>query len=82
VNYYLLVYDRRRGEIMEREDFRATDRGRAFKRRLEKMIERREQPDVEVVLFSAESFSDLLKTHSRYFKTPEEILAGIDPVRG
>jgi len=78
VNYYLIVYDRHKGEILERADYPEKDRDRAFADRLRKMLDRRGQDDVEVVLFGADSFDDLKKTHSRYFQSSEEILAGID----
>lgn len=77
MNLYLLTYDRRKGEIIDRRSYRADERERAFADRLKEMIARRQEPDVEVVLLSAGSFEDLMKTHSRYFKSSEEILAGI-----
>lgn len=73
----MVTYDRRRGEIIDRQEFSADERTLAFAERLRQMIARRGESDVEVVLFTADSFDDLKKTHSRYFKTPEEIFAGI-----
>jgi hypothetical protein len=81
MNYYLLVYDRKRAEILQREEFGPRDRRRASAERLKRMIEFRDRSDIEVVLFGADSYDDLVKTHSRYFKTPNEILAGIDTVK-
>lgn len=81
MNYYLLIYDRRKGEIIEHREYPEQRRNDAFGDRLKEMIARRGQADVEVVLFSADSFADLVKTHSRYFKTPEEIFAGIGTLK-
>lgn len=36
----------------------------------------RTQPDLEVVLLSAADEDDLRRTHSRYFESVEELLAG------
>ncbi len=81
MNYYLLVYDRPRGAILEKREYLPAERTRAFEDRLALMIERRGQPDVEVVLLGADSYEDLAKTHSRYFKTSDEILADIESVK-
>ena len=32
-------------------------------------------------LFAADSYDDLVKTHSRYFRTPGKIVADIEPLK-
>lgn len=71
MNYYVLVYDRRRGVVLD--DREHTDRVQALEDRARAIAMHMSEPDVEVVLLGAQSRDDLLRTHSRYFKTVEEI---------
>lgn len=73
MKYFLLVYDRRRGRIVDRRDYEEADRERALQDRAQLMREQRQSADTEVVLLGAESFDDLRKTHARYFKTVKQL---------
>ncbi len=75
MRYFLLVYDKRRELLMQNSDYPIERRGDALRDRRE--LQRRffDVPEVEVVLLGAERYEDLKKTHSRYFKTREELAA-------
>ena len=73
--YFLVVYDRAAGRILETREFPLSERERALAERAEHILSKRDSPDVEVVLFGAESLVDLKTTHARYFKSAEEIVA-------
>jgi hypothetical protein len=81
MRYFVIVYDRRQGRRLVTREFNESERDAALAERLHEMVSRREQKDVEVVLFGANSLDDLRKTHSRYFQSAEEIGAGIDPYK-
>ncbi|MEV4638132.1 hypothetical protein AB0J80_12355 [Actinoplanes sp. NPDC049548] len=67
MKYFLVVFDRVRGELLREEEF--LDRAGALKARF--AIERSEglSADVEVVILGAESLEALRRTHARYFQT-------------
>jgi len=66
VTYYLLVFSRRRGELVrEIEEF--ADQGVAMAERLRLEIDNRDNPDLEIVVLGAESREAMENTHSRYF---------------
>lgn len=66
MTYYLLVFNRPRGELVrEIEEF--ADHRVAMAERLRLEIENRDDPDLEIVVLGAESRSALENTHSRYF---------------
>lgn len=65
--HFVLVFNRRTGEIVQQADFADDQRERALQQRFELEDEYRQNPDVEVVSLSAESFDALQTTHSRYF---------------
>jgi len=70
---FLVVYNRRTGE----SDVRKFPAGRgraAVRERFKQERLHRHDPDVEVVVLSSSSLDELLKTHSRYFRSAEEIL--------
>lgn len=67
--HYTLVYDRPSGEILYLERF--DDSHAALEERHER--ERVRTSDQEVVVLGAESFSQLIRTHSRYFFTVQEL---------
>ena len=69
MNYFLLIYDRRRNKIIEVKTFALDDRERALAERGALIRDHRANLDLEIVLLGANSFEDLKKTHSRYFKT-------------
>lgn len=70
---FLVVYNRRTGE----SDVREFPAGRGREAIRERFVQERlyrDDPDVEVVVLSSSSREELLKTHSRYFRSAEEIL--------
>lgn len=74
MKYFLLVYDRVRGEILVDREYPFDARDRALRARAELMAEQTD-PNVEVVLLGADSRADLLKTHGRYFMSLREAAA-------
>ena len=79
MKYFLFVYDNHALEQLVREEFTLEQRPAAVRRRRELQQEYRARPDVEILLFGADRFEDLLKTHGRFFpaeaKTIEETVA-------
>ena len=73
---FLLVYRRSTGDLLEFEDL-GTEAARAFPRRSEAERQRKDDPDVEVILLGAASKEALLRTHSRYFKSIGELAADL-----
>lgn len=70
-----MVYNRRTGENTLREF--PEGRGReAVKERFAQERLHRGNPDIEVVVLGSASQAELLKTHSRYFRSAVEILQG------
>lgn len=72
MQYFVLIYDRKRGEITDHrafarvgdalDDARRTQLGLGF------------EANIEIVVLGGKSYEDLKKTHSRYFKTAQEII--------
>ena len=75
MKHFLIVYDRPAGKILELQPYSDVEEERALKTRFAREIELGQNPDIEVVLVSAESLDLLKKTHSRYFRTAGEIAA-------
>lgn len=75
MNYYLIVYDRTRGEVLEEPEFPATEADRAWARRETLISDTIVDRNLEVVLLRARSRADLSKTHSRYFKSVKDIVS-------
>ena len=69
---FLLVYRRSTGIVVLREVFR-DDEAKALARRFELEAKEKDDPDVEIVLLTADSEEALRRTHSRYFKTTTEL---------
>lgn len=76
MSYYLLVYDRSLGEVLEQHEYPVIERERAWREREALVSKKIGNPNIEVVLLNARSREDLLKTHSRYFKTVAQITSG------
>ena len=70
---FLLVYDPKRGQLLETRPFDASERAQALGERFR--IER-EHPGWEVVVLSARSEDDLRRTHRRYFSGVHEMAVG------
>lgn len=73
VRYFLLAYDRPRGEILSETEFDTWQEGMTARFAAEKLY--RDRPDVEVVLLGAESREALRKTHRRYFESIAEMIS-------
>jgi DICT domain-containing protein len=67
VRHFVLVFDRPRGVIVEREDYEPGQRDAAWDARDRLERKYRGVPNVEVVLFGADSEETLRATHGRYF---------------
>lgn len=75
MRYFLIVYDQASGIRLDLVPFAEAERDRALAARFAREREMSDRPDIEVVLLAAESLEDLKRTHSRYFKSLEEIFA-------
>lgn len=73
MKYFLLAYDRPRGEILSESEFGTWQEGMTARFMAERIY--RDKPDVEIVLLGAESREALRKTHRRYFETIGEMIA-------
>ncbi len=72
---FLIKYQRSSGKVQELRQFNNIDRQEAEDARLESELELlgNQSLDYEVILLEAETEVALRKTHSRYFKTAQEI---------
>lgn len=70
---FLVIYNRRTGANSVRE-FPPGGGREAISERFAQERLYRDDPDVEVVVLGGSSREELLKTHSRYFRSAEEIL--------
>jgi hypothetical protein len=73
VRNFLVVYNRRTGERTLREFPEGYGR-EAIRERFAQERLHRDDPDIEVVVLGSSSRDELMKTHSRYFRSAEEIL--------
>jgi hypothetical protein len=71
VYQYLLIYDRRRGQIIRHHRYQ--EPSSALEARFRAESEFLGEPDVEVVVLGADSWEALQNTHSRYFKSVREL---------
>lgn len=77
MSYFLLVYDRRVGQLRELREFDDADRETALAERFARERDTEGRQDLEVVLLGAPSEEALRRTHSRYFKSAHEQLSSI-----
>lgn len=75
--HYLLVYERSTGRLKECLDL-GTDSVAALAERFDRERRESSDPDVEVVLLSAQSRDELMRTHARYFKSVGELAADLE----
>lgn len=68
---FVLVYHRRQGALLAREEYDEDNEAAASRRRLSLEIEHRADPDVEVALIRAESRDALEYSHGNYFATAD-----------
>lgn len=69
--HYLLVYDRRQGKVIQQKSFARPDEALAARFDAERGFSG--QPEIEIVVLGADSWEDLTRTHSRYFKGLNEL---------
>lgn len=77
VKHFLLVFDRRQGRRLSLTPY--DDAILALQQRFRAEHIHAENPDIEVIVLTAETKADLQRTHSRYFETLSS-LAG-DPAK-
>jgi hypothetical protein len=71
---FLVVYNRRTGANSVRE-FPPGQGREAIRARFEEEREHRSNPDIEVVVLGSRSRDELMRTHSRYFRSAKEMLS-------
>jgi hypothetical protein len=64
--HFLLVFDRREGRVLSKQEF--DTRSAAMAGRFEAERLHKDNPDVEVVVLGAKSVDALKRTHARYFQ--------------
>lgn len=79
MKFFLLVYDRTAGRLLDMREFSEAQRTEAAAERIARELAERGRPDIEVVLLGAESLDALKKTHSRYFGIPGSQVAASFP---
>ncbi len=78
MNYFLVVYDRSSGASTVRRTFSSQDRPHAMQLRFELEDEFRNDPNIEIVVLGADSQDSLMRTHSRYFKSAQEMILEVN----
>ncbi len=71
VGHFLLVFDRSRGRLLSERTF--GDHRSALEERFKAERLHREQPEIEVVVLTAESRAALRRTHARYFQSLSDL---------
>lgn len=75
MRYFLLVFDRDAGSIVELREYDAADRRAALEDRFARERDLQADQNIEIVVLGARSLEDLQRTHSRYFNSAREIVA-------
>lgn len=70
--HFLLVYDRDAGQLISKKRFAAD--ADALRARFKAEHEFRGRPEVEIVVLTAGSEEDLMRTHGRYFLGLEQLV--------
>ncbi|MGH2736231.1 MAG: hypothetical protein ACRDKZ_11675 [Actinomycetota bacterium] len=68
MKYFLLVYDKKEGKLLDCREFPEHEREFALAEGFRTELDERTYVDREVVVLGAESLEDLVNTHSRYFE--------------
>jgi hypothetical protein len=74
MSYFLVVYDRSTGTVLELKEFQGHQRAEALRARFARELVEHAKMDVEVVLLGAASRNELMHTHSRYFQSAQELV--------
>jgi hypothetical protein len=72
---FLVIYNRRTGENTLQE-FPPGHGRDAIRARFEAEREHHGEPDIEVVVIGSRSREELLRTHSRYFRSARQLVTG------
>lgn len=64
---FLLVYRRSTGELLDWEEL-GDDRVTAARRRCDREMQEKNDPDIEVIVLGAADRAALMRTHARYFR--------------
>ena len=76
---FLIQYDRQGGKVIKLEEYKNSEQEKAEDKRLALELRlNRKNVHHEVVLLQATSRNLLNRTHSRYFKSADEIKEGIE----
>lgn len=75
MRYFLLTYDRQRGALLAEAEYGEAEHDLALTARARAVADQIGSPNIEVVLLGAHSRDDLMRTHSRYFRTIKEIVS-------
>lgn len=76
MQHFLVVFERRQGRVLREEAF--GDSNEALKERFRTEKLNRSNPDIEVVVLSAESPEALRRTHARYFMSLSELVDRVE----
>lgn len=77
MSYFVITYDRRRGESTIVETYDDDRRADALQHRFALEDEHAGNADMEIVVLGAPTQESLLATHARYFKTAQELFADL-----
>ena len=72
MRYFLLIYDRSKGDLVEKREF--DDRHQALRERFSREVRWHSRREYEVVVLGAESEEALRHTHGRYFSDVDELI--------
>ncbi len=67
MRHFLIIYDRRKGRILELHEYGPEEAAKASADRFERERVERADANIEVVLLGADSLDQVKATHSRYF---------------
>lgn len=76
MRYFLIQYDQRAGRLLRIDEYPAEQATEATAARTRLEGEHLSDPNIEVIVLTAEDRSALEATHSRYFKRVDELASG------
>jgi hypothetical protein len=83
VKYFVIVYNRPRGQLVRPLEYFGEDEGdEALDRRFELEREFKDHPEYEIVVLGSDSEETIRMTHGRYFKTWAELLTLPESMQG
>ncbi|RQX07558.1 hypothetical protein DLJ58_21245 [Micromonospora arida] len=71
---FLMVYDRAKGDVLRLDRF--PNQEAAMRQRFALERSNKDNPDIEIVVFVADSEDELRRTHARYFKSFSDLVRG------